>query len=221
MLQNVPEAAAAKYAEVDLFDGFGNSGAGVPSNFPGYNGDGTSGHFKVEPDTEFNRPNPALAPYNKQMENLASPIDPSNHSNNNTPFTSPPIMQSPMSPMEYPGMNGYGGYQNMNAPNMSNGLHVRNNMSNYGEGVGGGSGSGQADFKQEYDGNMILGAQGFGSHNAMGMMHRPPLRQGSGSSFGVQIPRSIPPQFDHLQRTHSNGQEVSTVRGAVGEMPFR
>jgi hypothetical protein len=218
MLQNVPEAAANKYAEVDIFDGFGNAGMGVPSNFPGYNGDGSSGHFKVEPDTDYNRPNPALAPYNKQMEDLASPIDPSHHSNDNTPFTSPPIMQTPISPMEYPGMNNFGGYQNMNAPNMSNNLHIRNNMGNYGEGVGGGA---QVEFKQEYDGNMNLGAQTVGPHNAMGMMRRPPLRQGSGSSYGIQIPRSVPAQFTHLQRASSHGQDVNTGMGGVGDMPFR
>jgi hypothetical protein len=219
MLQTVPDTAANKYAEVDIFDGFGNAGMGVASNFPGYNGDGTSGHFKVEPDTEFSRPNPSLAPYDKRMEELASPIDGHNSSNNdNTPFTSPPIIQSPISPMEYPGMGGYGAYQNMNTPGIPNDLHLRNNLGNYGEGVGGG---GQVEFKQEFEGNMNLGSQGVGSHNAMGMMSRPPLRQGSGSSFGIPIPRSVPGQFNHLQRVNSNGQEVSPGMGGVGDMPFR
>ena len=217
MLQSVPENAANKYAEVDIFDGFGNAGMGVASNFPGYNGDGSSGHFKVEPDTEYSQPNPALAPYNKQMENLASPVDGPGNNNENVPFASPHIIQSPVSPMEYPGMNGYGGYQNMSAHGVSNDMHLRNNLGNYGEGVGGG---GQVEFKQKYDGTMNLGAQGVGSHNPMGMMRRPPLRQGSGSSFPVQIPRSVPGQFNPLQRANSHGQEVNGM-GGVGDMPFR
>src|SRR5215469_16315420 len=58
ILQTVPDAPANTMCDVDIFDGFGNAGIGVPSQFPGYNGNGTSGEFKMEqPEHEYgNRP---------------------------------------------------------------------------------------------------------------------------------------------------------------------
>lgn len=197
MLQTVPDPPASSNtmcADVDIFDGFGSSGMGVPAAFPGYNGDGTSGsgHFKVEPDTDFNRPAPM------SFDKLSSPV--TGPSNDNTPFASPAIIQSPM---EYPSIGEYNSFPDLNAHHMGN-----NHLGNFGEGVGGGGRA--VEFKQEY---------GLHRSGSIGMPgpRRPPLRQGSSSSFGMQIPRSVPgpEQFGHLHNSAESGM------GGPGDLPFR
>lgn len=218
MLQTVPDTPAANLcADVDIFDGFGNAGMGVPSNFPGYNGDGTSGNFKVEPDTDFNATNVPLAPFDKRVEELASPLNApsSNSGTEGTPFTSPPIIQSPMSSMEYPGMgqNG-GGFQYLNTAPIGNNINA-NQMGSFNPNVGGG----QVEFKQEFDGNIGLNNQNMPPSNGVGPIRRPPLRQSSGSSFGVKMPRSIPEQYRNLHRANTTGGDLG--QGMGGEMGFR
>ncbi|TVY71291.1 putative sucrose utilization protein SUC1 [Lachnellula suecica] len=214
MLQTVPDTPAGNMcADVDIFDGFGNGGMGVPSNFPGYNGDGTSGQFKVEPDADFNRPAAPILAFDKRIEELGSPaLGPG--SNDNSPFTSPSIIQSPM---EFPGLSEYNSFPDLTSHHMGNHLPSSNHLSNhptstnhrgnFGEGVGGG---GRQEFKQEYE----------GLTSGMGMPRRPPLRQGSGSSFGMQIPRSVPEQFS-LHRANSGAS--STVDMGMGnpDLQFR
>jgi hypothetical protein len=220
MLQTVPDtpASSSMCADVDIFDGFGNAGMGVPSNFPGYNGDGTSGQFKVEPDADFNRSTVTPIPFDKRIEELNSPVT-GPGSNDNTPFTSPPIIQSPI---EFPGMGEYNSFPDLNSHHMgnhlplSNHLPSSNHLGNFSEGVGGGGRP--VEFKQEqsFDGSLGLHRSG-----SMGMPRRPPLRQSSGSSFGMQIPRSVPDQFGHLHRTTSNGEGVDMVMGNLNDLPFR
>ncbi|KAH6667874.1 hypothetical protein B0J14DRAFT_173818 [Halenospora varia] len=211
ILQTVPDTPANMCADIDIFDGFGNAGMGVASSFPGYNGDGTSGGFKTEPDTDNGLANVPQASFPKRIEELNSPI---NGTSDNTPFTSPPIIQSPMSPMEFPGMGDYAGFQNIGSPAIGNNMNF-NQMSNFGE-------NRQIEYKQEFDGNMTLGSQMGGQRfGSNGLIRRPPIRQGSGSSFGIQIPRSIPGQFNQLQRTNSNGEAVDMGLDGSGEMGYR
>ncbi|KAF8850643.1 hypothetical protein BDZ45DRAFT_186561 [Acephala macrosclerotiorum] len=245
MLQSVPDTPANMCADVDIFDGFGNAGIGVASNFPGYNGNGTSGsEFKMEPDTDFNANNlQGMPAYDKRIDELGSPQGGDN--SDNSPFTSPSIMQSPM---EFPGLNDYGGFPDLSSPPpMPNSISATNNLGNFGEGVGGGGRPMQQgqmqmsmnpnptmnpNFKAEFDGTMSMlqmGRQG---------VRRPPLRMNSGSSFGMhQIPRSVPEQYHSLQRANSGGEVVDMgmgiqgggMQGGVmtggggmqGEMPFR
>lgn len=216
MLQTVPDTPANMCADVDIFDGFGNAGIGVASNFPGYNGNGTSGgEFKMEPDTDFNgNAISGMPQYDRRIEELGSPIN--DNSDNSTSFTSPSVMQSPM---EYAGLGDYGGFPDMNANRINNNVGVHNHTGNFGEGVGGGGRP--LDFKREFEGTMGLLSQHRQPMMANGMeaVRRPPLRQNSGSNFGMQIPRSVPDQFRHLQRANSGGS-VDMVGGG-GEMPFR
>lgn len=223
MLQTVPDTPTSMCADVDIFDGFGNAGIGVASNFPGYNGNGTSGgEFKMEPDSEFNANNlQGMPAYDKRIEELGSPQNGDN--GDSTPFTSPSIMQSPM---EFPGLNDYGGFPDLGSPApMPNNLSPTNNLSNFGEGVGGGGHMHMnVNFKQEFDGTMSMLQMGRQS------VRRPPLRMTSSNSFGMhQIPRSVPEQF-HLQRANSGSEGVEMGMsmqgmtggsGMQGEMPFR
>ncbi|TVY54862.1 putative sucrose utilization protein SUC1 [Lachnellula cervina] len=209
MLQTVPDPPASNSMcpDVDIFDGFGNAGMGVASNFPGYNGDGTSGQFKVEPDTDFTRPAITPMPFDKRIDDLTSPVNgPS--SNDNTPYTSPTIIQSPM---EFPSIPQYNSFPDLTSPHMGNPLPSSNHLGNYGEGVGGGGRP--VGFKQEYEGIHRSGS--------MQMPRRPSLRQDSGSSFGMQIPRSIPEQFNHLHRTSSSGEALDMGMGNPNDSPFR
>ncbi|PQE32707.1 C6 zinc finger protein [Rutstroemia sp. NJR-2017a WRK4] len=164
MLQTVPEHPPI-CAEVDIFDGFGNTGLSVP---PSYNNNiATSG------PTDFKMENQSLAPFDKRVEGLSSPsaID----SAETTPYTSPPIMGSGM---EFSGFSDYGGFSDLN-----HGL----------------------DFKREFEPN----------HGMVGTVRRPPIRQGSGSSYG--IPRSVP-EYHHFARTGSGGEEMGH---GLGDMGFR
>jgi hypothetical protein len=213
MLQTVPDTPATMCADVDIFDGFGSNGIGVPSNFPGYNGNGTSGgDFKIEPDTDFNRNTvPGLSAFDKRIEELGSPS--TCEETVNSPFTSPPIIQSPM---EFPGLGDYGGFPDLSSP-MPTPASMHNSMGNYGEGVGGG---GQVNFKREFDPSTSLSIVSSNSRTGMEGVRRPPLRQGSSGSFGMQIPRSVPEQFHQLHRANS-GESVDLGMSGAGDLPFR
>jgi hypothetical protein len=90
MLQTVPEhptngAVCALDPNIDIFDGFGNAGMGVASSLP--------------------------VQFDKRIEDVSSDNS-QNHENG--PFTSPPILQSPM---EYPGMSQYNSFQDLGGMN--------------------------------------------------------------------------------------------------------
>ncbi|KAH9212842.1 hypothetical protein DL95DRAFT_426401 [Leptodontidium sp. 2 PMI_412] len=214
MLQTVPNTLAC--AEVDVFDGFGTAGVGITSNFPGYNGNGTSGSsdFKMEPEQDFNRNNIATMPvYDKRIEELGSPIN-NREGGDNSPYASPTTMQSPM---EFPGLSDYSGYTNLNSLSIGSSISSKNHLGNFGEGVGGGGR--QVNYRRGFDLSTLNGRQ----VNGDGMsVRRPPIRQGSGSSYGMQIPRSIPEQYTGLQRAHSGRDDnnMGMSQGA-GAMPYR
>jgi len=229
MLQTVPDTPAM-CADVDIFDGFGSGGIGVPSNFPGYNGNGTSGgEFKVEPDNDFNRTVSGIPPFDKRIEELGSPS--TGEETVNSPFTSPPIIGSPM---EFPGLGEYGGFPDLSSPmptpSISNPNMSNPQLGNYGEGVGGGGHQNQITFKQEFNpSNGLLGSNSR-QGNPMEGVRRPPIRQSSSSSFGL-MPRSVPDQFgviNQLGRVNSNdgGESVDVgmggnMNGNGGDLPFR
>jgi hypothetical protein len=198
MLQTVPDTPQNMCAEVDIFDGFGPMGMGVPTNFSGISNSSTS-DYKMPSHTEFKVENTGMTPFDKRIEEISSPTH-GPESVDSSPFTSPPIMSNTM---EYPGLTEYAGFPDMNASNMGNHMSSSNHGGNFGEGVGGGGR--QADFKREFDASL-----GIGGSNSI---RRPPLRQSSGSSFGMQIPRSVPEQFHHLQRQNSGE--------GVNDLPFR
>lgn len=79
MLQTVPEHANNCMLDpnIDIFDGFGNAGMGVASSLPVH--------------------------FDKRIEDVAS----NSQTHDNTPFTSPAIIQSPM---EYPGLTQYNSF---------------------------------------------------------------------------------------------------------------
>jgi hypothetical protein len=231
MLQTVPDTPVM-CSDVDIFDGFGSGGIGVPSNFPGYNGNGTSGgDFKIEPDNDFNHNTVNGIPsFDKRIEELGSPS--TGEETVNSPFASPPMIGSPM---EFPGIGDYGGFPDLGSPmptpSMSNPNMSNPQMGGYGEGVGGGGqNQNQITFKQEFNpANGLLGSntrQG----NPMEGVRRPPLRQSSSSSFGL-MPRSVPDTFGvmGLQRPNTGGGGESVDVGmsggmngnGVGELPFR
>lgn len=211
MLQTVPDTPANMCADVDIFDGFGNAGMGVASNFPGYNGNGTSGgsEFKMEPDQDYNTL-ASMPPFDKRIEELGSPIN-NGEASDNSPFASPAIMQSPI---EYPGLGDYNSFPNLNSPGMGSHMNSSmssNNRSSFGESI-----------KREFNGGMQMGFMG-SKQNSMDSMsvRRPPLRQNSGSSFGIQIPRSIPEQYGGLQRANSGGAMDMGLGVQGGDLPFR
>ncbi|TAQ85776.1 hypothetical protein B7494_g5901 [Chlorociboria aeruginascens] len=166
MLQTVPDNSPSMGTEVDIFDGFGSAGMGLPSNFTGGVHTTHAPEFKIE--------NPAITPFDRRYEDLRSPSIPESNEPH-TPFTSPPILASPM---EYPGLGEYTGFPDLSGPRIHNG--IGHNSPVIGE------------FKREFGENLAS-------------RRPPPVRQGSGGSFGLQIPRSVP-EFHHLHRTTSGGE---------------
>lgn len=83
MLQTVPENANNCVLDhnIDIFDGFGNAGMGVASSLP--------------------------VQFDKHIEDVGAD---NSQDRDDTPFTSPPIMQSPM---EYPGLSHYNGFPDL------------------------------------------------------------------------------------------------------------
>lgn len=198
MLQTVPDTPQNMCAEVDIFDGFAPMTMGVPSNFNGIS-NSSQPEYKMPSHPEFKMENAGMTPFDKRIEEISSPVH-GPESGASSPFTSPPIMTNSM---EFPGLTEYASFPDMSAPSMGNHPSANNHLGNFGEGVGGGGR--QPDFKRDYDGGL-----GIGGGN---QIRRPPLRQGSGSSFGMQIPRSVPEQFHHLQR-QASGE-------GVNNLPFR
>ena len=211
MLQTVPDTPQNMCAEVDIFDGFGPMSMSVPSNFNGISNSSTS-DYKMPSHSEFKMENAAMTPFDKRIEEISSPTH-GPESGDSSPFTSPPIIQNSM---EFPGLAEYGGFPDLSGPNMNNHLAANNHNGNFGEGVGGGGR--QTDFKREFDASLGIGGGGMGGGNPI---RRPPLPQGSGSSFGMQIPRSVPEQFHHLQRQSSGGEGVDMGMNPVNDLPFR
>lgn len=227
MLQTVPDTPANLMCDVDIFDGFGNAGIGVASQFPGYNGDGTSG-FKVETENDFSsRPHPEIPTFDKRIEDLSSPVGSSENAAN-TPYTSPPILQSPM---EFPGLSDYSSYQDLGSPQPMNSMSQYTQSSSYGEGISGGGMMRNAEFKRDFNNTMQMLR---GNNHPSGIMRngmdvrRPPIRQNSGSSYGM-MPRSVPDQnpYQHLQRLDSGNEQIGLGMGmgmgmgSQGDMPFR
>jgi hypothetical protein len=200
MLKTVPDppANAIPCHDVDIFDGFGSGGMGIPGNFPGYNGNGTSGEFKMEPN-DFNvNPVPSMPSYDRRIEELSSPSVTVPSENVASPYSQESIIHSPL---EYPGMNEFRGFPELSSPGLGSNVPAHQHPFD--------SSHSRPEFKREFDSNMGLAS------------HRPPLRQsstGNSSNYGMSIPRSIPPmtssQYQHLQRVNSGGE-------SVGEMPFR
>jgi hypothetical protein len=171
----------------------------------------------MEPEQDYSRNNIAsMPPYDKRIEELGSPIN-NREAGDNSPFESPSIMQSPM---EYPGFNDFNSFPELNSPgmgsNMSSSMTSSNHRTNFSE-VAGRS----VDFKREFDGNIGMMGARQSSIDSMGV-RRPPLRQNSGSSFGIQIPRSIPEQYVGLQRASSGGaMDMGMGVQGGGDLPFR
>jgi hypothetical protein len=132
---------------------------------------------------EFKIEPPSLS-FDHRIEEISSPVHREN--GDNSPFS--PAVISPT--VEYPGLE-YNPFPDLNNQPMSNSF----------ENVGGR----QVDFKLEFEGSLGMG------QNGPTQMRRPPIRQGSGSSYGlpspggVHIPRSVPEQFHHpgLHRANS------------------
>ncbi|KAH8815955.1 hypothetical protein F5884DRAFT_203560 [Xylogone sp. PMI_703] len=121
MLQTVPDNSAC--ANIDIFDGFGNAGMGVPAQLP-------SQHMGVQNALNEFKMEQNLAPYDKRIEDLSSPGAES--SDNHSSFMSPGIMSNGS---EFPGMNEYGSFHpELNNPMMqAHGLPMNENS-----GMGGG-----------------------------------------------------------------------------------
>jgi hypothetical protein len=213
MLQTVPDTPATNMcAEVDIFGGYPPLGTspfnGVPSS--------SASDFKLASQGDFKMESPG----GLRLEEIASPTE------GESPFTSPPIIQSQM---EYP-LGEYGNFADLHGPHMAH--HLPSSLGNFGEGVGGGGR--QVDFKREFEGSLGIGPL-VPSNNGVGGVARrpPPLHHTSSSSFGMhQIPRSVPLQHQEqgrfgthhpqLQRVNSNGSQGQGLElGTPGEIAFR
>lgn len=202
MLQTVPDTPMNMCQDVDLFDGFGNSGVGVASNFPGYNGDGTSGGFKSEPESDFNpRQVPEMPQYDpKRIEEFSSPTETSE--NINSPFS--PAAGVLQSPMEYPGFNGYDSFPDMNQGGIPQFGGQDNRVPNF---------KSEFDFPNSFALAHQIPKPNLTMEGFRGRGVPTPIRQNSGSSFGMQQqipppPRSIP----EFVRGNSND-------GMMGQQP--
>ncbi|KAH8595524.1 fungal-specific transcription factor domain-containing protein [Bisporella sp. PMI_857] len=215
MLQTVPDNAPPM-CEVDIFEGFGPiMGGPIPSNY------GTVSHtmptsinsgsdsFKITGSVEFKLENPALQ-YDKRVEELSSPSH-GPESGDSSPFASPPVLGSQM---EFPGLGQYA-FNDLNGHGSSNGHNLPStNIGSFVENL--------PNFKREFEGSLGLISV---PSSSMNQMRRPPLRQNSSSSYGIQQqipPRSIP-EYHTLQRANSNGQEMGLTgdHNRASEMPFR
>lgn len=205
MLQTVPDTPQNMCAEVDIFDGFGPIGMGVPSNFNGIS-NGSPSDYKMPTHAEFKLENGGMTPFDKRLEEISSPTH-GPESSDSSPFTNPPIMPNSM---QFPGLTEYRGFPDLSGPHIGNHLTATNHGGSFGEGVGGGGR--HTGFKREFDASL-----GIGGGNPL---RRPPLRQGRGNSFGMPIPRRVPEQFHHLQR-QTSGDGVGLGMNPVNDMPFR
>ena len=125
MLQTVPDTPCA---EVNTFDGFGNAGMGIASGV-GMNGGDFKSINNGAMTSEFKMPLPSqglsqsLSPFDKRIESLSTPTTESQQSNDNSPFSSPSVIQNPM---EYPGLAEYGGFPNLSGPSMDHSSNIGN-----------------------------------------------------------------------------------------------
>lgn len=187
MLQNAPENPQM-CADVDLFDGFGNTGISIPPQ--NYNTMATSGPN----DYKMAHSNGALA-FDKRIEELSSPSVTGSMSAETTPFTSPPIMNPGM---EYQALD-YPGFHDLN--NHAHGMDFKREF---------GVENGESSFGVSSPGGMSEMSSGVASVNGNGIGgRRPPIRQGSGSSYGMPLPRSIP-EFNHghFSRASTGGEDM-------------
>jgi len=208
MLQTVPDTPASNMcAEVDIFGGYPainlSPFQGVPSS--------SASDFKLaSQQSDFKMESPG----GLRLDEMSSPTE------GESPFTSPPIIQSQM---EYP-LGEYGNFADLHGPHMAH--HLPSSLGNFGEGVGGGrrqanfgegvGGGRQVDFKREFEGSLGIGPL-VPSSGGGAQRRPPPLRQTSSSGFGMhQIPRSVPHQdngqfggLEHpqLQTVNSNGSQ--------------
>lgn len=240
MLQTQPEPTANILCD-DIFDGFGNAGIGMPAQFNGFTGNDNAS-FKVEHnENDFSQQNPIIPTYEKRLDDLSSPSADSN----SNPYTSPSIIQSPM---EFPGLNDFGSFTEMNASQQSlhqqqqplpTSMSMYNQMSNFNESVGTGTGRvggvlQRPEFKRDFDQTMALLRGNSQVRNMMqnnvqnGMqsgvnMRRPPLRQNSGSSYGMVPPRSVAEhnQYQQLQRMNSAHDALGMGMNNAQDMSFR
>lgn len=197
MLQTAPEnnqCPPQMCASVDLFDGFGDTGISMPPQ--NYNPIATSG------PNDYKMGHPGALAFDKRIEELSSPTVTGSMSAETTPFTSPPIMPSGM---EYAALD-YPGFHDLN--NHTHGM----------------------DFKREFGVETRESSFGVSSPGGMSEMsngvvsvggRRPPIRQGSGSSYGMPMPRSIP-EFNHghFSRASTGGEELG-VGVDLGHHGFR
>ena len=240
MLQTQPGSSTNVLCD-DIFDGFGNAGIGIPAapQYTAFNGT-ENNNFKVEhSENDFNRPNPIVSTFEKRLDDLSSPsVD--SHSN---PYTSPSIIQSPM---EFPGMADFGSFTELNTSQQSlsqqqplpTSMSMYNHIPNFGENVNNGGRLGgmlqRPEFKRDFDQTMALlrgnnqvrtmmqnNAQN-GMQNGMNA-RRPPLRQNSGSSYGMMPPRGVTDhnQYQQLQRMNSGHDVLTMSMGNGQDMPFR
>lgn len=143
-------------------------------------------HSSSQPEFKIEAPG---MPFDHRIEEIRSPAH--RPENGDNPTFSPAII-SPA--VEYPVLDTYNPFPDLNGQGMGNSYQ--------------GVGRRQVDFKIELEGGLGLGS------NGPTPIRRPPIRQRSGSSYGlpssgvVQIPRSVPEQFHHpgLQRTTSGGE---------------
>ncbi|KAF7942969.1 hypothetical protein EAE96_010918 [Botrytis aclada] len=187
MLQNAPENTQM-CADVDLFDGFGNTGISIPPQ--NYNTMATSGPN----DYKISHATGGLA-FDKRIEELSSPSVTGSMSAETTPFTSPPIM-NPV--MEYQALD-YPGFHDLNSH--AHGMDFKREF---------GVENGESSFGVSSPGGMSEMSSGVASVNGNGIGgRRPPIRQGSGSSYGLPLPRSIP-EFNHghFSRASTGGEDM-------------
>lgn len=199
MLQTVPDTPMC--SDVDIFDGFGNAGMGIPSGSYAGNHSSTVPAFKIDI--------PGPGPFNKRIEELSSPSIESAH--DNTPFTPATVNSS----MEFPGIAEYTGYQEMNANNLN---------PNY-------EGARQQEYiKREFD-HSPMGHPGMNHGHPQnqnhGIIRSPLVRQGSHSSGFPQIPgnMAVPEPYQHLHRTNSHGHDdrgmVNVALAGGNEMGYQ
>lgn len=187
MLQNVPENTQM-CPDVDLFDGFGNTGISIPPQ--SYNTMATSGPN----DYKIGHTNGGLA-FDKRMEELSSPNVTGSMAAETTPFTSPPLMNPGM---EYQALN-YPDFHDLNGH--SHGLDYKRdfNVESREGSYGVSSPSGMSEIS---NGVVSVNGNGIGGR-------RPPIRQGSGSSYGMPLPRSVPDfNHGHFSRSSTGGEDM-------------
>lgn len=184
MLQVVPENAASQMAaNVDIFDGFGNAGMGVPVVPVAQMGmqrpqiqqfDSSKGRIQELPEPPTSNPqqnhNQNLPQHNQNhqqnsMEQQHSNASGSQHNQSQSPysqegqiFTSPPLMESAGldNQMSFPGMDAYSYLPADGGSGMQNGLQNARPLG-LGVGVGGRDGGFMGSVSEYQDGGVNVG----------------------------------------------------------------